>query len=60
MISLSIRLQPFPPFVAFEALGGVDDAAECRRAFDADLLEFMPVAVERRLQKTGKHRSLCL
>ena len=34
MISLSIRLQPFPPFVAFEALGGVDDAAECRRAVE--------------------------
>ena len=40
--------------VAFEALGGVDDATECRRAFDADLLEFVPVAVERRLMRHAR------
>ena len=49
MISLSIRLQPFPPFAVFQALGGVDDAAECRRAVDSDILEFVTVAVVRRL-----------
>ena len=42
-------IQPSSPFVAFEALGGVDDAAECRRAVDADILEFVTVAVVRRL-----------
>ena len=35
--------------MAFEALGGVDDAAECRHAVDSDILEFVTVAVERRL-----------
>ena len=32
----------------FEALGGMDDAAECRRAVDADLFEFVSVAVAKR------------
>ena len=54
MISLSIRLQPFPPFVVFKALGGVDDAAECRHAVDADLFEFVTVAVVRRLMRHAR------
>ena len=54
MISLSIRLQPFPPFVVFQALGGVDDAAECRHAVDADLFEFVTVAVVRRLMRHAR------
>ena len=49
MISLSIRLQPFPPFVVFQALGGVDDVEECRRAVDSDILELVTVAVVCRL-----------
>jgi hypothetical protein len=35
VIPISIRLQPFPPFVAFQALGGVDDAAELCCAADS-------------------------
>ena len=35
--------------MAFEALGGVDDAVELLHGFDADILEFASVAVERRL-----------
>ena len=31
-------------------MGGVDDAAECRRAVDADIFELVPVAVVRRLK----------
>ena len=42
-------LQPSSPFVAFETLGGVDDAAECRHAVDSDILELVTVAVVRRL-----------
>jgi len=30
-----------PAVVAFEALGGVDCAAECRHGVDADLFEFV-------------------
>ena len=46
-----------PAVVAFEALGGVDCAAECRHGVDADLFEFVPVAVERRLVRhAGIHR----
>ena len=35
--------------MAFETLGGVDDAAECRHAVDSDILELVTVAVVRRL-----------
>ena len=38
-----------PALGGFEALGGVDDAAECRHAVDSDILEFVTVAVVRRL-----------
>ena len=34
-----------PALGGFEALGGVDDAAECRRAVDSDILEFVPVVL---------------
>ena len=38
-----------PALGGFEALGGVDDAAECRHVVDSDILELVTVAVVRRL-----------
>ena len=43
-----------PALGGFETLGGVDDAAECRHAVDADILEFVTVAVVRRLMRHAR------
>ena len=46
---VSLFFKPLPALGGFEALGGVDDAAECSCAVDADLFEFVTVAVVRLL-----------
>ena len=46
---VALFVEPLPTVGGFEALGGVDDAAECRHAVDSDILEFVTVAVVRRL-----------
>ena len=45
----ALGVEMLPAVVAFEALGGVDSAAECRHGVDADVLKLASVAVERRL-----------
>ena len=46
---VALFVEPLPTVGGFEALGGVVDAAECRHAVDSDILEFVTVAVVRRL-----------
>ena len=46
---VALFFKPLSALGGFETLGGVDYAAECRHAVDSDILEFVTVAVVRRL-----------
>ena len=52
--SVVLFFKMLPALGGFEALGEVDDAAECRHAVDADILEFVTVAVVCRLMRHAR------
>jgi hypothetical protein len=54
MISLSILLQPFPPFVVFQALGGVDGVPELCYAADSCHCQFHSKTPECRIVSDAK------